>query len=301
MKAQSRVLKFFLKALSIPIVTFITGGLLATAIQILFERSIRTDIVLLLVFLSVFIFYTVITIEKVNKTAASSADKNYENIINTITSMQKDVLAQVQSLSLATRWVPNPTIARDEGYELSLKVVQSAQKSIYIISDYSPPDRPITYTDERREYLSVIAEVVRKHIENNSPFEYKRILQTNRADDVTNRILVKSHLAGDGQTFEHCIEVIKLIQENRSQVTAELFVSKPIPNSPSILIVDQKHVLFTIPSKKGVIESTNHDYADLATFGVLYFEDHTGKLATDFTRMFDSFANDSRPVASIAR
>ena len=301
MKGLSKVLKIFLKALNIPLVTFITGILLATITQILFEKTIRTDMVLLLGFLSVFIFYTVVTIEKVNKTAASSINKNHEDIIDTITSIQKDVLAQVRSLGLATRWVPNPTIARDEGYELSLKVVQSAQKSIYIISDYSPPDRAIKYTDERREYLSVIAQVVRKHIENNSPFEYKRILQTNRADDVTNRILAKSHLAGDEQTFEHCIEVIKLIQENRSQVTAQLFVSRPIPNSPSVLIVDQKYILFTIPSKKGVIESINHDYADLATFGVLYFEDHTGKLAEDFTRMFNSFANDSRPVASVAR
>lgn len=294
------MLSFFFKALNIPLVTFVTGGLLATAIQILFEKTIKTDIVLLLIMLSIFIFYTIITIEKINRMTITLTDKKHEQMATTITEIQKDVLAQIQSFNLTTRWVPNPTLERDEGYELSLKIVGNAQKSIYIISDYSPPDRSIKYTDERRDYLSTIEGVVKKHVDSNTQFEYKRLLQTDKADDIK-RILTRNHLRGDEQTFEHCSKVIDLIQNNRTQVHVQLFVSKPIPSSPSILIVDQKYVLFTIPSKKEAIESMNSEYADLANFGVLYVEDHTGKLTTDFKRMFDSFASDSKQIAKVER
>jgi hypothetical protein len=300
LKAVNTVLRFFRIFFNVPIITFIAGGLLATAIQIFFEKSILGNFLLLLIFISIYIFYTIVTIERMNKATIKDVSNNHKETIGVLEYLQNNVFAYVQSLGVTVRWIPNPTVEKDEGYELSLRIVQNAQDSIYIISDYSPHDRPISYTDERNEYLSVIARVVNEHISHNDHFEYKRILQSDKADQVR-RILERRHLEGDEQTFMHCGDVIKSLQTNKTRVIVQFFVSKPIPSSPSVLIVDQKHILFTIPGKKSVIGSINSDYADLTTIGVLHIEDFTGKVAADFKRMFDSFANDSVIIANVER
>ncbi len=300
MKQASSLRKFLKSLFHIRTITFIAGIILGTVIQIFLEKPILNSLIFLLIFFSIYLSYTVITIEKTNSGMYDIMNKDHENAILQLQRLSKETLVIAQSLGLNIRWIPNPSFEEDKGYELSLDIVKKAEKSVYIISDYSPQDRPITYTKERGEYLSAIGRVVNEHITHNDQFEYKRILQSDRADDV-HRVIERRHLEGDEQTFNHCGEVISSIQSKRTAVTVQFFVSKPIPSAPSVLLVDHRYILFTIPGKKGAIDSNSVDHADLATFGVLYIEDYNGKLAADFKKMFDTFAADSKPIANVER
>lgn len=210
---------------------------------------------------------------------------------------------------IETKYIGNSN-GTDYGYIESFEQIKKASKAIYIVGDYSPSDQSIDSSRERLDYFLAIEEVIEKHIKSNSyqEFKYVRIMQRNEADfkrleqNSNNKIvkLSEEHLNGDEDGFQHCMKILKMKKDNFEQgqnVEIRLYVSKFVPSLPSILIVDEKHLLFTIPKKRPPLEGQN-----IITAGVIHFMDNKdgNSIVNSFKSIFESIRADSIEVAGIS-
>jgi hypothetical protein len=186
----------------------------------------------------------------------------------------------------------------DEAYKTSKSEVEKAQERIIIVSDYSPKREMLEVTGKRQEYYKAIEEVIEKNIQadRSSPFHYVRFMQR----DPENYKLIKNNergqgkidkydfINGDEQGFCHCKRILKLKDKYKDNFNLELWVTPNIPSMPSILIVDTKKMLFTIPER---IEGRSA----METAGVLIFTDNTdGKsIIQPFISIINSLPKDN--------
>ncbi|MEZ0542535.1 hypothetical protein [Fibrella arboris] len=176
----------------------------------------------------------------------------------------------------------------DEAYRISLEEVSKAKKSIWIVADYSPPKEPLIATTKRQSYYDQILKLLSNKLNDNTvgePITYVRFMQ--RPDDIYKTIKANNGIIDDGrmiegdeQAFAHCKKILDLREQNRSKVIIELYVTPIIPSLPSILIVDNNELLFTIPQRKvNTRQETKKHLDPVETAGVLHFTDisHNGK------------------------
>lgn len=157
----------------------------------------------------------------------------------------------------------------DIAYEISLEEAKKAKERIVIVADYSPPFEPLLPTEERQRYYM---EIEKKLLEKKDVgFTYTRIMQrdkTNFENLSAKRGVIDNYewIKGDEQAFAHCKRVLEIAKTNK-RLKIKIIVSRNIPSIPSILLVDNKKMLFTIPKRvKG---------PDVRTAGVLNFTDNT--------------------------
>lgn len=172
----------------------------------------------------------------------------------------------------------------DEAYKTSLEEVCKAKKNITIIADYSPPKEPLIVTPKRQEYYNTILKVLEDRLNSNKsgePLRYVRYMQ--RPDDIYKKIKANPEgeiidsgmIIGDEQAFAHCKKVLELRQDP-NKIDIELYVTPIIPSLPSILIVDDHKLLFTIPRRKvNAIEETKKGIDPIETAGVMDFTDYS--------------------------
>lgn len=250
-------------------------------------------------------------VEEIHNTTTQELTSLHNTTTQELASLKKEMLtlgddvrtivkSQTNLSKVATSYIINKG-EDDPGYKLSLSKIGEAQKSILIIGDYSPARQRLTPPKERDAYLEAIEEKIETLINSrqNPEFNYTRIVQReksiidqmkNKATESNGAILTSELMEGDEQAYEHCKKIfeIKKSAKRASRVGISLRICEPIPNSPSILIVDEKYILFTIP----VTESShhpNHGYLlTHSTDGVLLFEDlDDGKaIASPFINLF---------------
>ena len=210
---------------------------------------------------------------------------------------------------IETKFLEN-TPRKDYGYLKSLDIIKKAKESIYIVGDFSPPNQKLNSTEERIDYLNAIEEVVRKYLspEEHSKFIYCRIMQ--RPDNIYQKLkgkdvsegisLTKEDMLGDEEAFKHCYE-INLLKRSRPKQTKnvdiQLSICRFVPSLPSLLIVDNKHLLFTIPKKNSSFGNSK----PISTIGVIHFIDKKDGQAIIkyFLDVFSSLQNLSIPIIDL--
>ncbi|MCI0664558.1 MAG: hypothetical protein L0220_26155 [Acidobacteria bacterium] len=212
-------------------------------------------------------------------------------------------------ITLRTSYIKNLQ-DNDPGYNKSLNMIKQAERRIWIIGDFSPEWLELNPPGNREDYLNTIEEKVRQSIrrnldnENPRDFSYIRIIQRDQnifeRIKSGNRTLCEKDMVGDLQVYLHCHRVLKIKRDHGEpydKVEVSIHMSPPIPNCPSILLVDDKCMLFTIP----YIANQDDGGLQQRTDGVLFFEflDEEKQIAQDFEKIISLIQKCTVPLLRV--
>jgi hypothetical protein len=211
-----------------------------------------------------------------------SIEKKYEDIYRVVT---QDV---------ETGYTKNQVSGDDQGYVYTRERIVEAKEKILVIGDFSPEWCPLVVPSNRRSYLENIEKTITTRIRDldfKENFEYTRIIQRDKeiVEQIRNNPILKlSQMKGDEQVFFHCHKVWEarhnLDGGEYKRVKINFYIIEPIPNSPSILLIDDKHMLFTIPKRTEPHAKQKVGEFQHSTDGVLFFsiQDKGKQFARDF-------------------
>lgn len=149
-------------------------------------------------------------------------------------------------------------------------------------------------------------------LDSTQSLEYRRFIQ--RPINIYNKIkqrettgypgivLKPDDMIGDKQVLEHCIRVLDIAARAEAQrsdrIRVQIRVIPFLPNCPSVLLVDDRDVQFTIPTR---IDSPGDRYARQGLLGVLVLEDKAGgsEVCYPFEELFATLAQFSATVTKI--
>lgn len=203
---------------------------------------------------------------------------------------------------------PESNSGKDAGYDAAKAAVERAKHRILVIGDYSPPPTVGADLDRvpprnRAAYLGAIERMLEERLKADDPalpiLHYRRYIQRPLGiyEEVRGRetarpgiVLTDKDMVGDLQAFDHCARVLQIkasadrAQSNRISVDVRLIPF--LPNCPSVLLVDDREVQFTIPTRH---DEPGDKYAELGLLGVLVMEDHANgeQICAPFVRLFD--------------
>ncbi|MGH3753237.1 MAG: hypothetical protein ACRDRP_11165 [Pseudonocardiaceae bacterium] len=109
-------------------------------------------------------------------------------------------------------------------------------------------------------------------------------------------------MIGDKQVFEHCKCVLDIASRAERQggdrIRVQIKVIPFLPNCPSMLLVDDRDVQFTIPTR---IDRPGDKYARQGLLGVLVMEDKAGgsEISDSFEELFTRLSQFSATVTKI--
>ncbi|MGH3687705.1 MAG: hypothetical protein ACRDQY_14295 [Pseudonocardiaceae bacterium] len=182
-------------------------------------------------------------------------------------------------------------------YDAGTAAVHRAQKRIFVIGDYCPPaeedaalDKP---PEHRSEYLQAIEQMLAERLDENSypapALKYHRFIQRPinvykeiKGREATGRpgiVLKPDDMIGDMQVFEHCMRVLDIAARGEKQgsdrIRVQIKVIPFLPNCPSVMLVDDRDVQFTIPTR---IDRPRDNFARQGLLGVLLLERQSGRI-----------------------
>lgn len=185
----------------------------------------------------------------------------------------------------------------DNAYHVSASAVLKAENKITIVGDYSPEGHPMNVPAYRQTYFLTIESILKN---SQREIKYCRFMQREKSiidgfETHNNIILNNKDVLGDEQAFAHCKRVFDISKVN-PMVTFDLYITQFIPSLPSICIIDNEILLFTIP------KSAETDGTDTA--GVFEFADNTkdgSALISIFYEVTESLKNPrvSKKIKSI--
>lgn len=199
--------------------------------------------------------------------------------------------------------------AKRAGYDVATAAVRRARRSILVIGDYSPPpeegpglgpEPPVN----RSQYLAAIEAMLEERLNSRDPslpkLTYRRYIQrplsiynSAKARETAKQpgiILRNRDMVGDQQMFDHCCRVLRIKasadKSHDDKVSIDLRLIPFLPNCPSVLLVDNQEMQFTIPTR---IDQPGDRYAELGLLGVLVMEDHArgAKVCDPFVTLFN--------------
>lgn len=207
--------------------------------------------------------------------------------------------------------------ARDgrPGYDTAARAVRRATERIWVIGDYSPPAEEGAGLDPERpparrsEYLSAIESMLIDRLNLGDPslprLTYRRYIQ--RPLDIFNEVRQREHasfqpgvwlrredMVGDEQAFEHCARVLQVkataARMQSDRVSIDIRLIPFLPNCPSVLLIDDDELQFTIPTRT---DQPGSDFAALGLLGVLVMQDHANgtQICKPFSGLFDRLRN----------
>jgi hypothetical protein len=202
------------------------------------------------------------------------------------------------------------------GYDVATEAVRQATDEISVLGDYCPPveaGNPLaTLPENRDQYLQAIEDLLTKRSSTSNrhapskPFKYTRYVQ--RPIDIYDEIddhakngtvtLQSTETDGDLQALEHCRRVMEIERgAPPGRIEVEIRVTPFLPNAPSILVVDNKEIQFTIPERK----EGGEKHGNQALLGVLVMRDRrNGKeLCEPFQQIFRSLNAISQRIIGI--
>ncbi|MGH3717511.1 MAG: hypothetical protein ACRDRI_01475 [Pseudonocardiaceae bacterium] len=204
------------------------------------------------------------------------------------------------------------------GYDRLTKEVKRATRQILVLGDYSPPPDAGAALDPpryRAEYFDAIEERLRDRLEREATesgraLKYYRIIQRplDVYDNIRQRergggvVLKPSDMIGDVQAFKHCVEVLKIAKfaadRNSTMIDIKIHLIPFLPNCPSMLIVDNSEVAFTIPTR---IDQPVDNYAQQGLHGVLLMQDKANgsQLCAKFEDLFNRLTGISQIVRKV--
>jgi hypothetical protein len=231
---------------------------------------------------------------------------------------------QLDQVHASVAFVPaegkkNGTSTRStRGYDVATAAVHRAQRRIYVMGDYNPPASTGPSLDKppasRSEYLREIETTLEKHIRMEPKrrpapkFVYHRFIQ--RPPDIYQRLsdraagnrvtLTQADMVGDEQAYEHCKNVLRLAHGAHEELDIEIRVIPFLPNCPSVLLVDNRDLQFTIPTRLDELGGVD-TIPMRGLHGVLVMEDRRGgaQVCEPFDQLFRTLSAVSIMVINV--
>jgi hypothetical protein len=169
-----------------------------------------------------------------------------------------------------------------------------ATKSIYVVgphfSSHMPQGRYSTGHAEylskgMREALDRASQLDPREEEGGRQFEYFRVIQMDQAevDSIRNQS-VRWEAVGDASLAEHVAHALDLGREHGS-LHVQVFGRSYIPSLPSILVIDERYVFFSLPTLRVPHGDDGDKKPELHYDFVFEIEDLTGDTARNFIRL----------------
>jgi hypothetical protein len=257
------------------VVIFLAGAILSAAVDLALGSLAERHVGILLILFSIFVLYTFLTFGDVGS----------------------QVNKQLDLLGLTSLWIYDPDEPTESYIQVS-EIVRSAKRRVLVIGPYIPVHPPTKIPEGRTGYLKILEKVIKSQLDNqaDSPFIYKRVIQSDRAAEAQG-ILRKELFGRDVQTYEHCKRVCEMLKAKPSAlVNVEFAVSDPLPTLPSLLIIDDKYIIFALSTRRYRMDTRE---GELVFGGSLIIEDHSGKHAQSFRNIFDRIYQGSSPISVV--
>jgi hypothetical protein len=313
------------KFTTLDILVLIIGAVLGLAGNAIFDR--QTPLVFGLVALALLAIAATLAVDRLGRHAAEDLDRankgfkddlyrHYNEMEDRLKDHLSNVHASVQFIADG-RWAQGGISTRPS-YDVAEAAARRASKRIWVVGDYSPPpDHGAEYSDppkNRSSYLEAIEEMLKNRHKSNEDFpilEYRRYIQRpvglyrqirSREAGKPGITLTKSDMIGDLQAFDHCARVLQIAYEARMdsprRIQVDLRLIPFLPNCPSVLIVDDDDVQFTIPTRT---DGPGDDFAALGLLGILAMKDKArgSGITWPFVDLLERLKDDSVPITKV--
>ncbi|MEU1480329.1 hypothetical protein ACFYZ8_08515 [Streptomyces sp. NPDC001668] len=231
--------------------------------------------------------------------------------------LRNELDRHIDLVHAGVRFVPDSQGDEEDGtgYDVATAAVRKARRRIYVVSDYSPPEGEgatlLDPPDNRSEYLDAIEDCLSRRLSVNGradgPLSYHRLIQ--RPPEIYAEMVQRSvngvelrreDMAGDLQAFGHLARVMDIARHagaNR-RIDIQMRVIPFLPNCPSILLVDDEELQFTIPTR---IDQPGDRFALLGLHGVMVMEDRASgtQLCDHFSSLFGRLKTKSLPIVKV--
>lgn len=258
------------------IVFFVAGVIITAAVELAIEVPVQRYSSVFIAFVSLFIVYTMVT-QKL---------------------LYDKVSQQLQQTGLTTLWLYEPSQST-ESFTKALEIVRAAKYQVLVLSHYIPSGAPFDFPQARSDYL---VRGLEKHLQARiedpamSKFTYSRIIQSDIADQA-NGVLGQHLMTGDVDTFEHCRRVYGMLKNQKpGNVDVELRISDPIHAMPSMMIVDDRYILFAMSTKPP--KMTEGD-KQVEFAGALIIEDRYGDSIPGFQGIYERLLQNSQVIDTV--
>lgn len=312
--------------------TLLLGAVLGFAGNTLFNGDVSTTTSLLIV--GVFTFLAAISISYFRadaeaKTIATIREAHAEALKNgreLHRELQEKLRKHLNQVHASVSFVPDASGTSSvlpnskPGYDAATEAVRRARKRIFVVGDYCPPSGEGAALDEppehRSEYLRAIEAMLTERLDADPtsapPLEYRRFIQRpiNVYNNIKRRetaghpgiVLKSDDMVGDRQVLDHCVRVLDIAaraeEKGGDRIRIQIKVVPFLPNCPSVLLVDDKDVQFTIPTR---IDRPGDSYARQGLLGVLVLEDKAGgsEICYPFEELFARLSHFSATVVKV--
>ncbi|WP_433041965.1 hypothetical protein [Dactylosporangium sp. CS-033363] len=273
-----------------------------------------------------FAFVTLTAVISLDRFRAASERDLTARLDATHAKLNGELAQHLDYVHALVRFVPDGSAnngsrgAAEPGYDAALAAVRKARQRLFVMGDYSPPSNEGAVLDKlprhRSEYLEAIEDKLRARLDDRRTdlgrLQYSRYIQ--RPNDIYEAIrqreshhagvvLTAADMEGDLQAFEHCARVLEIAAEAErrklgDRIEIQIRLIPFLPNCPSILLVDDSDVQFTIPTR---IDRPTDNYAQQGLHGVLAMEDFArgSQIVKPFEALFQRLVIVSQPVIKI--
>ena len=184
---------------------------------------------------------------------------------------------------------------------------EQAEREIMIVGPHFEED-PVSSRDHNDYLVEHITATVQRHASIPSPFKYTRLLQLSADDDYVLRTqhgdIPRSRLR-DAGTIDHISQVLSVGRQHGGRIEIDVRGRKFVPSFPSILIVDDHHMFFsllTAGANDGVDEgegAAGDGHVPLDFNLVLEIEDRDGGVISVFKEVVKHLAYDAQQVKRV--
>jgi len=267
-----QTLKWLQNILTSKAVTFVAGVISSIVLQTVFGHLIPISQGLLTVLVIVFIIIAI--------TAMSIVRQDIANLIS--------------QLGISAEIFFNRPNEKDDTkiYKALTDAITSSQESLFVVTIQKPSE--LENTPSRKKYYNEIQSLLEIKRKSNEDFRYERIIPVKDYNSEGNL----SNEQTDSLSLEHC-EYLLNLQKSKTKMTVRLRQMREGVCPVSFAIVDNKKIIFLIPSirldGKGSIEPYKH-------LGIIIIvNDVSGRIAKEMLNLFDTlriYASDVVRVVS---
>ena len=202
-----------------------------------------------------------------------------------------------------------PGLTRSNAFSYCEAVVNAARQSIVIVGPHFTQAVDVDTRDHTTYLEDGITRCIERHVNDHSydsTFEYYRVVQLDK--DVFEGFwrgktehdgIADAALFSDEGLARHLQRILGLQDHS---VTCRFFARRFVPSFPSILVVDNRFLFFSLPTKSSVGNSrgvASGVSRKLKYDVVLAIEDQTGEIPTFFSQIAKQFEDEGVRISGV--
>lgn len=203
---------------------------------------------------------------------------------------------------------PNLTVGRSTAFDFCSAVAKQAKHSIYVVGPHFTNQQLNPGTETHSKYLSdEMSAAILRHTYNyqeSDAFEYFRIIQLDPPikNSFNEDGCIEWNAMGNAALAEH-VQTVLTTNRGSEFVNVNIYARTFIPSLPSILVIDDQYVFFSLPTyltrhqegDTNILDrepSLNYDF-------VFEIEDKSGVIPKQFKRLITQLCVSSRRIQSV--